>query len=74
MDYIYDLTLAVHNINGAKPTLKDVVNGVPVKYEMVLRRIPVDTIPVEDEKKCAEFVQKLYQEKVFEAFFYIFKK
>jgi len=70
VDYIYDLTLAVHNINGAKPTLKDVVNGVPVKYEMVLRRIPVDTIPVEDEKKCAEFVQKLYQEKdeIFDVF------
>jgi len=70
IDYIYDLTLGVHNINGKKPTLKNVVDGVPVKYELFLRRIPVSSIPVEDEKQCADFVQKLYQEKdeIFDSF------
>jgi len=64
VDYIYDLTLAVDNINGAKPTLKHIIDGVPVKFQLVLRRIPVSEIPVENEKECAQFVQKLYQEKV----------
>lgn len=41
---------------------------MPVRYEMVLRRIPVDTIPVEDENQCAEFVQELYREKVLKIF------
>lgn len=64
VDYFYDLTLAVDNVNGSKPTLKHIVDGVPINFQFVLRRIPVSTVPIEDEKQCAEFVQKLYQEKV----------
>jgi lysophosphatidic acid acyltransferase / lysophosphatidylinositol acyltransferase len=29
----------------------------------LVRRIPLDQIPYEDEAKCAQFVHKLYQEK-----------
>ena len=64
VDYFYDLTLAVDNVNGSKPTLKHIVDGVPINFQFVLRRIPVSSVPIEDEKQCAEFVQKLYQEKV----------
>ena len=66
LDYIYDINIAARNINGAKPTIMNVLNGIPVNFEIVLRRIPVTSIPTEDENKCADFLQNLYREKVIE--------
>jgi lysophosphatidic acid acyltransferase / lysophosphatidylinositol acyltransferase len=64
IDYIYDITLGVNDINGSKPSLMHLLNGLPARFEIVLRRLPVKDIPVEDEKLCAEYLQKLYKEKV----------
>ena len=64
IDYIYDINLAVQNINGSKPTLLHLLNGSPAKFEIALRRIPVSSIPIDDEKACADWLQKHYKEKV----------
>lgn len=63
IDYIYDINLAVQNINGSKPTLMHLLNGLPAKFEIALRRIPVSSIPIDDENQCADWLQKHYKEK-----------
>ncbi|KAG7282928.1 hypothetical protein CRUP_018428 [Coryphaenoides rupestris] len=44
------------------PTLLGIVNGKKYKADLKIRRFPVEEIP-EDEKECANWLHKLYQEK-----------
>ncbi|XP_029926598.1 1-acyl-sn-glycerol-3-phosphate acyltransferase gamma [Myripristis murdjan] len=57
---VYDVTLNFRD--GQAPTLLDIVKGRKYKADMSLRRYPVEQIP-EDEKECAEWLHRLYQEK-----------
>ncbi|KAG7283176.1 hypothetical protein CRUP_000538 [Coryphaenoides rupestris] len=60
---VYDVTLNFRD--GQVPTLLDIVKGRKYKADMSLRlvkRFPVDQIP-EDEKECASWLHRLYQEK-----------
>ena len=61
---MYDLTLGIEKVNGRIPNLFDIKNGEPVKAKFFIRRIPITSIPIEDEQKCNEFLIKLYEEKV----------
>lgn len=63
-DYLYDLTFAIMPINGEKPSLEHIKDGVPTKSQIFYRRIPISSIPVDDEVKCAEYLHQLYREKV----------
>lgn len=57
---VYDVTLNFRD--GKVPSLADIVKGRQFKADLYVRRIPVEEIP-EDEKECADWVHKLYQEK-----------
>ena len=74
VDYLYDINLAVKDRNGRVPNLMDIKNGIPVVGQMYIRRIPMSQVPVDDEKKCAEFLFKLYKEKVNIFFCFLFYK
>lgn len=63
VDYLYDISFAAKDIDGRLPSLADVQRGVPVKAQIYFRRIPMSQVPVNDEKQCAGFLNKLYQEK-----------
>lgn len=52
------------NVNGKKPTLKHIKDGIPVDFQIYLRRIPISSIPTHNEMECADWLQKLYREKV----------
>ncbi|KAJ8252953.1 hypothetical protein GJAV_G00207550 [Gymnothorax javanicus] len=57
---VYDVTL---NFKDKKiPTLLGIVSGKKYKADMCVRRFPVENIP-DDEKECAAWLHKLYQEK-----------
>ncbi|XP_062384272.1 1-acyl-sn-glycerol-3-phosphate acyltransferase gamma [Sardina pilchardus] len=57
---VYDVTL---NFKDKKvPTLLGIINGTKYMADMNIRRYPVDEIP-DDEKECAVWLHKLYQEK-----------
>ncbi|XP_014028872.1 1-acyl-sn-glycerol-3-phosphate acyltransferase gamma [Salmo salar] len=57
---VYDVTLNFkdHQV----PTLLGIINGKKYLADMRIRRFPVEEIP-EDEKECANWLHKLYQEK-----------
>jgi len=61
---LYDITIGLQKINGEKPTLGHVKDGIPIDFQIHIRRIPTASIPVHDEKLCADWLQKLYREKV----------
>ena len=63
-DYLYDINLAIPNVNGEKVSIKHVVDGIPFNAEFLIRRIPISSIPHDDDKKLTEYLHKLYQEKV----------
>ena len=63
-DYLYDINLAIPNVNGEKVSIKHVRDGIPFNAEFFLRRIPISSIPYDDDKKLTEYLHKLYQEKV----------
>lgn len=57
---VYDCTL---NFRGSeRPTLQGLLKGHRYHADMCIRRIPVETIP-EDDKECAAWLHRLYQEK-----------
>lgn len=65
---MYDLEIGVKKIvdeHGVTrdPTIMDMQHGVPIKAQILVRRIPMSTVPAGDEKKCAEYLNKLYQAK-----------
>lgn len=60
---IYDLTIGIQDTDGIKPNLNAIRNGIPFKGEMFVRRIPMSEVPQDDEGS-AQFIHKLYREKV----------
>lgn len=64
IEWLYDITICINKVNGTeKPTLKHIKDGVPVNFEIYLRRIPMSSIPVKDDKECADWLHQLYREK-----------
>ncbi|XP_075965357.1 1-acyl-sn-glycerol-3-phosphate acyltransferase gamma [Anarhichas minor] len=57
---VYDVTLNFKD--NQTPTLLGIVNGKKYKADLSVRRFPVEDIPA-DEKECAIWLHKLYQEK-----------
>ncbi|XP_078261336.1 1-acyl-sn-glycerol-3-phosphate acyltransferase delta isoform X3 [Rhinoraja longicauda] len=57
---VYDATLNFRN--GENPTLLGTLHGKKYHADLHVRRIPMEEIP-EDEKECANWLHKLYQEK-----------
>uniref|UniRef100_A0A6Q2ZEG8 Phospholipid/glycerol acyltransferase domain-containing protein n=1 Tax=Esox lucius TaxID=8010 RepID=A0A6Q2ZEG8_ESOLU len=57
---VYDVTLNFRD--HQVPTLLGIVNGRKYMADMSVRRFPVENIP-EDEKECADWLHKIYQEK-----------
>ncbi len=64
VDAIYDCTLAIKSENGVKPNILMIKNGEAVKGQMFINRIPLKDVPIDDEKKCSEFLYKMYENKV----------
>ena len=64
VDYLYDMNIAIKDLDGKQPTIVDVQNGKQVKCMILFRRIPMSNVPKNNEKQAAEFLNKLYQEKV----------
>ena len=61
---IYDLTVGIETSEGRTADFNSIRNGIPLKGEMFVRRIPFSSVP-QDEEGASEFLQKLYREKVF---------
>ncbi len=61
---MYDITIGLEKKNGEKPTLKHVKDGIPISFQLYIRRIPIASIPVHDEQLCANWLHQLYREKV----------
>ncbi|XP_026865983.2 1-acyl-sn-glycerol-3-phosphate acyltransferase gamma [Electrophorus electricus] len=57
---VYDVTLNFKDKEN--PTLLGIVSGKKYRADMCVRRFPVEEIP-DDEKECADWLHKLYQEK-----------
>ncbi|XP_060754819.1 1-acyl-sn-glycerol-3-phosphate acyltransferase gamma [Neoarius graeffei] len=57
---IYDVTLNFKDKEN--PTLLGIISGKKYRADMRVRRFPVEEIP-DDEKECAAWLHKLYQEK-----------
>ncbi|RXN32147.1 1-acyl-sn-glycerol-3-phosphate acyltransferase gamma-like isoform X1 [Labeo rohita] len=57
---VYDVTLNFKDKQN--PTLLGIVNGKKYMADLSVRRFPVEEIP-DDEKECADWLHKLYQEK-----------
>ncbi|CAL8267121.1 unnamed protein product [Lota lota] len=57
---VYDVTLNFKD--QQTPTLLGIVHGKKYKADLKIKRFPVEEIP-EDEKACANWLHKLYQEK-----------
>lgn len=64
VDYMYDITIAIDDVEGHSPTFLDMKDGIPLNAQIFMRRIPLDLVPAEDEKKCSDFLFRLYQDKV----------
>ena len=50
--------------NGVTPNVSMIKDGVRVRPQMLINRIPVKDVPIDDEKKCSEFLYKMYERKV----------
>ncbi|CAF3968300.1 unnamed protein product [Adineta steineri] len=49
--------------DSAKPTFRTLLKGHTCKAQMCIRRYPISEIPYDDEKKCANWLQEVFQEK-----------
>ena len=49
-------------------SILDLIKGYPVNAQFFIRRIPFSQVP-EDEEESAQFLHKMYQEKVFFTYF-----
>jgi hypothetical protein len=59
---VYDITVAFQTPKN--PELSNLLIGHRCQAEAFIRRIPVSDIPYDDEEKSAEFIHKLFQDKV----------
>ncbi len=64
MAAIYNVEMGMNMVDGHMPSYVDLMNGRPLDVHMVVQRIPLDSIPLDDKKQCGEYLYKLYQEKV----------
>lgn len=60
---IYHIQIAFKESDSVKPTMKNLLLGQKIEGHMYMKRIPLEEIPEEDEA-AAEWLHKLYQEKV----------
>jgi len=67
---VYDITVAFQT--PEYPELSDLILGQRCQAEAFIRRIPVSEVPYEDEKESAEFIYKMFQEKVIYVSFLFF--
>ncbi|CAF1314506.1 unnamed protein product [Adineta steineri] len=58
---VYDMTVAFQT--PKQPELSNLLIGHQCQAEAFIRRIPIAEVPYDDEKKAAEFIHKLFQEK-----------
>ncbi|CAF1153068.1 unnamed protein product, partial [Adineta ricciae] len=58
---VYDITVAFQTPKS--PELSNMLVGERCQAESFIRRIPISEVPYDDEKKSAEFIHKLFQEK-----------
>jgi lysophosphatidic acid acyltransferase/lysophosphatidylinositol acyltransferase len=59
---IYDVELCVPSGSTA-PTLKNIMCGRSCYGEILIRRIPVSSLPVESEEASVQWLHQLYQQK-----------
>jgi len=59
---IYDVQLAFKEDAKVQPTVTNMLLGKPLEGHMLLRRIPIDQVP-DDEEEAAEWLRQLYVEK-----------
>ena len=50
--------------DSAPPSFRTLLQGRSCKAQLYVKRIPISQIPYEDETKSAQWLQKLFQEKV----------
>ena len=50
--------------NGVKPTISMLKDGKPIKGQLLLNRIPIKDVPIDDDAKLTEFLYKIYENKV----------
>jgi len=59
---IYDVTVAFPKNCHPEPTVFNLLNGVPATAHLLMRRIPMETVP-DDPEEAAMWLHKLYQHK-----------
>lgn len=59
---VLDIQLAISKDSPVKPTIFNILNGKPIVAHMHIRRIPMDTVP-ENEEQAAEWLQELFRQK-----------
>lgn len=60
---IYDIQIAFKPSDPVKPTMMNLLLGKPLEGHMYAKRIPIEEVP-EEEEAAAEWLQKLFQQKV----------
>ncbi|KAF2354040.1 Phospholipid/glycerol acyltransferase [Trinorchestia longiramus] len=60
---IYDVTVAFNTKEGADPTMLNILQGRRVVGEMYIRRLPLDDVPVDDDKTTSKYLHQLYETK-----------
>lgn len=66
---IYDIQMAFKPSDPVKPTMKNLLLGKRLEGHMYAKRISIDEVPEGDEA-AAEWLHKLYQQKVTHEFVY----
>ncbi|CAF4182815.1 unnamed protein product, partial [Adineta steineri] len=59
---VYNFMLAFTK-DSASPKFRTLLKGRKCNAQLYVKRIPVSEIPYEDEKKCGQWLQELFQEK-----------
>jgi len=59
---IYDVTVAFNPKRGNDPTVFNMLNGKPIHSCLLMRRIPIEDVP-DNEEEAALWLHKLYQQK-----------
>jgi lysophosphatidic acid acyltransferase/lysophosphatidylinositol acyltransferase len=50
--------------DSATPTFRTLLKGQSCQAQLYVKRIPITQIPYQDEAECAQWLHKLFQEKV----------
>ena len=68
VDAIYDCVLALKTDNGVKPSISMITHGQPVNAQILIKRIPIKDVPIDDENQCSKYLFDLYEKKVIHLF------